>query len=149
MPGIRKLTHRFIEYVPDDIENGVLYISITFATATHRCCCGCGKEVVTPLTPTDWTLIFDGESISLTPSIGNWSFACRSHYWIRRNQVVWAPEWSESQIVSGRLRDVIVKQQRYGAIVDSVLVPPSDSSEYREEANGVWSRFKQWFLRRS
>lgn len=149
MPGIRKLTHQFVEYVPDDLDDGVLYISITFATATHRCCCGCGKEVVTPLTPTDWTLIFDGENISLTPSIGNWSFACRSHYWIRRNQVVWAPGWSESQIVSGRLRDAIAKQEHFGANVNPNSATSIEASESREKADGLWGRFKQWILRGS
>ena len=148
MLGTQKLTHRFIEYVPDELEDGVLYISIPFATATHRCCCGCGEEVVTPLTPTDWSLIFDGERVSLMPSIGNWSFACRSHYWIRRNQVVWAAEWSKSQIVSGRLQDAIAKQQRYGAMGDPVSTQPNESCESQEEANGMWGRFKQLFLRR-
>jgi Family of unknown function (DUF6527) len=69
------LTHEFVEYIPDELKDGVLYVSMPFATVAHKCCCGCGKEVVTPLSPTDWTLIFDGKSITLDPSIGNWSFA--------------------------------------------------------------------------
>lgn len=147
MPGIRKLTHRFSEYIPDELEEDVLYISVSFATATHLCCCGCGGEVVTPLTPADWSLIFDGESVSLTPSIGNWSFACRSHYWIRRNQVVWAPEWSESQVALGRLEDARAKKELYGGIVAPVSALPSESCESQEKANGMWDRFKRWFLR--
>ena len=27
---------------------------------------------------------------TLDPSIGNWSFACRSHYFMRKGRVVWA-----------------------------------------------------------
>src|SRR5712692_8520000 len=27
--------------------------SMAYATVAHKCCCGYGKEVVTPLTPTD------------------------------------------------------------------------------------------------
>ncbi len=64
-----------------------LYVSIEFTTVVHKCCCGCGREVVTPLSPTDWKLTFDGVSISLHPSIGSWNLPCQSHYWIRHNRV--------------------------------------------------------------
>jgi hypothetical protein len=47
-----------------------------------KCCCGCGHEVVTPFSPTDWKLTFDCVSVSLYPSIGNWSPPCRAHYFI-------------------------------------------------------------------
>ena len=66
-----KMQHKFVEFIPDELENGVLYVSVTYATAIHECCCGCGNEVVTPLAPNDWQLTFDGESITLFPSIGN------------------------------------------------------------------------------
>lgn len=88
-----KMRHRFVEFIPDELEDGILYISITYATVLHKCCCGCGNEVVTPLSPSDWQLTFDGETISLFPSIGNWSFPCRSHYWIRKDKVVWVDDW--------------------------------------------------------
>ena len=83
------LAPAFVEFLPDELETGKLYISMQYATASHKCCCGCGCDVVTPISPTDWHLAFDGRSISLTPSIGNWSYPCRSHYWIRHNRVVW------------------------------------------------------------
>lgn len=83
--------------MPDIIENDTLYISLDYATAIHKCACGCGSEVVTPFSPNDWNMIFDGESISLHPSIGNWNFNCRSHYWIRNNEIVWAPKWDENK----------------------------------------------------
>src|SRR5439155_2934574 len=92
------LTHEFVEYIPQDLKDATVYVSIPFATAAHRCCCGCGKEVVTPISPTDWQLTFDGETISLEPSIGNWSFECQSHYWIKRNKVKWARRWSQREI---------------------------------------------------
>ena len=82
--------HRFVETAPDDLDDGVLYVSIEYASALHRCACGCGIEVVTPLSPGGWKLIFDGRSVSLHPSIGNWDFPCRSHYWIRQGRVQWA-----------------------------------------------------------
>jgi len=83
------ITHEFVETIPENLQHRTLYISIPFATAVHRCCCGCGNEVVTPLTPTDWELSFNGETVSLYPSIGNWSLPCKSHYWITRGEVRW------------------------------------------------------------
>ncbi|MET8893193.1 DUF6527 family protein [Streptomyces albogriseolus] len=68
----------------------------------HLCCCGCGNKVVTPLSPTNWSLTFDGDSISLSPSIGNWSYPCRSHYWIRANTAQWAERWTPRQIEAAR-----------------------------------------------
>jgi hypothetical protein len=81
------LKQEFVEYIPADLMDGTIYVSMTYAVAQHRCCCGCGNKVITPFSATDWKLIFDGESISLDPAIGNWSFHCQSHYWITRNRV--------------------------------------------------------------
>jgi hypothetical protein len=50
------LRHEFVEFIPDELKEGTIYVSIRFATAAHLCCCGCGNKVVTPLRPTDWTL---------------------------------------------------------------------------------------------
>jgi len=80
--------HKFVEFVPECLEPDVLYVSLRFSLVSHQCACGCGEEVVTPLAPRDWQLIFNGETISLFPSIGNWSFQCRSHYWIDQNHAV-------------------------------------------------------------
>ncbi len=100
-----RLAHKFVEFIPSDLAENTLYISIKYATATHKCCCGCGLEVVTPFSPTDWKLIFDGETVSLNPSIGNWSFPCKSHYWIKRNYIVWAETWGNERIQNNRVSD--------------------------------------------
>jgi len=94
----KKAIFKFVETIPDLIEESVVYITIHYNTAVHKCMCGCGNEVVTPISPNDWELIYNGNSISLYPSIGNWSFECQSHYWIRRNEVVWAKKWSKNHI---------------------------------------------------
>jgi len=94
----RIIRPEFVEFIPDEIKDGVLYISIRYNTATHKCPSGCGEIVVTPITPTDWTLIWNGESVSLYPSIGNWSLPCESHYWIRKNRIVWAKKWDKQEI---------------------------------------------------
>lgn len=46
----------FVEYIPRELEVGVLYISKKFKTATHLCCCGCGTKIVTPLRNTEYSL---------------------------------------------------------------------------------------------
>lgn len=102
MPKVKTLTHEFVEYIPDRLVDGVLYVATKYATVTHRCCCGCGLEVVTPLSPRAWKLEFDGESISLYPSIGNWNFPCQSHYWISRSRVQWDRKWSRAEIDAAR-----------------------------------------------
>lgn len=97
--------HEFVERVPERLKVGVLYVSIPFGTAVHRCCCGCGLEVVTPLGPSDWSLTYDGESVTLDPSIGNWSFPCRSHYWIERGHVHWTRTWAQWEVDATRAAD--------------------------------------------
>lgn len=87
-----------MEFIPKDLEPGVLYISTRFRTAIHLCACGCGNKTVTPLSPVRWKIIFDGRTVSLDPSIGNWSFPCRSHYWIHDNRILWAEEWSNEKV---------------------------------------------------
>ena len=102
MKRISLLQHEFVEFIPNELIDGHIYISIRFRSVSHRCCCGCGIKTVTPLNPRDWTLLFDGKTVSLTPSIGNWSLDCQSHYWICRNEVVWARQFSKSEIDAGR-----------------------------------------------
>ena len=107
------LQHKFVEYIPEIVEPGVIYISIKYCTAIHKCVCGCGNEVITPISPTDWKLQFDGETISLTPSIGNWSFQCKSHYWITRNEIRFARRWSNEEIEKAQEKDIKVKKKYF------------------------------------
>jgi len=53
------MEHKFVEFIPAKPEEGILYISIEYKTATHLCACGCGERVVTPLSPVDWKLTFN------------------------------------------------------------------------------------------
>lgn len=111
---MKRLRHEFVTGIPEKLEQDVVYVSIPYATVTHLCACGCGNEVNTPLTPTDWAVIYDGETISLDPSIGNWSLPCRSHYWIRNDQVIWAKSWSQKKIDKGREADQKNKAKFFG-----------------------------------
>lgn len=108
-----RLRHEFVEFVPEKLQEGILYVCIPFATVLHKCFCGCGLEVVTPLTPTDWRLTYNGQTVSLDPSIGNWSFPCQSHYWITKDVVIWSHKWSKQRISSGRNEDQRSKKEFY------------------------------------
>jgi len=100
----RTFEHRFVARIPALLDEGVVYICIEFTIAVHLCACGCGREVATPLAPSGWKLVFDGESLTLDPSIGNWSFPCKSHYWLERNRVIPARRWTAQEIAAGRAR---------------------------------------------
>ena len=69
-----------------------------YCTVIHKCICGCANDVITPISPKDWQLSFDGETISLTPSIGNWAFECKSHYWIINSEIHHAKKWAEKEV---------------------------------------------------
>ena len=111
---MKTLQHKFVEFIPEVIDEGVLYISTDYCTAIHKCVCGCGNEVVTPLSPTDWKITFDGNSVSLDPSIGNWNFECKSHYWIIKSKIRFARRWSFKQIDEGRKNDSFQKKKYFG-----------------------------------
>jgi hypothetical protein len=142
MTRISQLTAEFIEFAPPELKDGVLYVSMIYGSAVHKCCCGCGEKVVTPFSPTDWKLTFDGETVSLRPSIGNWSFACRSHYWIRENEIHWAPAWSEEEIEAGRKRDREAKAWffRRRAKTQALIVAADVPGGGRQAC--VWQRVK-------
>lgn len=110
------LQHKFVEFIPETIKQGVLYVSIEYSTAVHKCVCGCGNEVVTPLSPTDWEIMFNGKNVTLYPSIGNWSVKCKSHYWISKGKVKYARNWDESEIEFCREKDALSKREFYSKL---------------------------------
>lgn len=112
---MKMLQHKFVEFIPEQLEDGILYISLTYCTAIHKCVCGCNNEVVTPFSPTDWKMTFDGETISLSPSIGNWNFDCKSHYWIRNSKIIFARLWSKEEIQNGIEKDEKKKVKFFSA----------------------------------
>lgn len=139
-----RLEHRFVKHVPEQLEPGVLYISMEFAGATHSCCCGCGEEVVTPFTPTDWKMTFDGETVSLWPSVGNWNQRCRSHYVIRNGQVLEAGPWSDSEVAAERRRDKAAKARHYDQPEEVVILTQEPSPSPRvEDRDGWWTKLRR------
>lgn len=146
----RTLEHRFVRNVPRELEPGVMYVSMEYATAVHSCCCGCGERVVTPFTPTDWRMTFDGDTVSLHPSVGNWNQDCQSHYVIERNQVIWAGSWSHAQIEAERRRDKRAKAAYFAASEGGRAPEPPHQSPSAPVAandrppNSTWSWLWRW-----
>ena len=91
-----------VHKMPQALDPGILYVSEEYEIAMHLCPCGCGSKVSTPLGPTDWRFSDDRRGPSLYPSVGNWQKPCQSHYWIRNGEIVWAPKWTQEQILEGR-----------------------------------------------
>lgn len=90
---IQTLLPVFVKEMPphDKMADGILYVSMEFEIAIHKCACGCGNIVITPFHSPDtgWTLtVGAGDRITLNPSIGCFSFPCKSHYWVRDNRVI-------------------------------------------------------------
>jgi Family of unknown function (DUF6527) len=134
-----RLQHQFVDRVPRALEPGVLYISLEHGTAIHSCFCGCGEEVVTPLTPTDWRMTYDGETVSLHPSIGNWQLRCRSHYVIDRGRVVEAGPWTRKQVAAEQVRDKRAKAAHYAPTTETAAPAPAPAAEVRS--------FRAWLSR--
>lgn len=123
---LTQIRPEFISLAPDVLVPGVAYVSMEYATVLHLCCCGCGSQVVTPLSPARWHLWFDGEAITLNPSVGNWSFPCQSHYWIEQNAVVWDRPFSQVEIARVRGRDQRA-MERHAARDERVSAPPVEA----------------------
>lgn len=113
---MKTISFEFVEFIPEKLKDGKVYISPKYSTVVHKCFCGCQEEVVTPLSPVDWELTFDGKTISLYPSIGNWGLKCQSHYWIRKNKIIWSDKWSDTEIRLLQKSDQIHKSEYYNKV---------------------------------
>jgi hypothetical protein len=123
------LRPEFVEFIPEKLNEGTLYLSRRYRTASHLCCCGCRLEVVTPLNPAKWRLIEhpDGK-VSLYPSIGNWSFPCKSHYFVMKNCIQWAGALLPEQIAIVQSRDQF----------DAVVHTPSRWTRFSDTLQRGW-----------
>lgn len=139
------MKHVFVEQIPEQLADDTLYVSLEYDTVVHLCACGCRNEVVTPLSPAEWSLNYDGRSISLSPSIGNWGFACRSHYWIRRGQVDWAARWSDEKIKMVREKDRVDRDKLYVKIgqKEQATSAPKLATEVSQDLT-FSARFWRW-----
>jgi hypothetical protein len=137
--------YQFVEFVPETLASGILYISVEYKTMAHLCFCGCGMKVVTPLSPTGWALTFDGRGVSIAPSVGNWNLKCRSHYVISGNRIEWAGSWTTEQIAAGFARDQAAKARYYGQ--SEAVSPAANVPAQERPRRGRWSKVLDFFFR--
>lgn len=137
-------THRFVEVFPEELEEGVLYVSVEYGTSAHRCFCGCRCEVYSKFSPNDWKMMFDGQSVSLSPSVGNWSFSCQSHYILDRGVVQWASLWSREMIDWNRAEDQRKKARHQKADLRTELPHSFEPVQVKS----IRERFVDWIMRR-
>lgn len=102
---VTRLEPVFVDQFSEQLEAGRLYISLSYNTTAHLCACGCGHEVVAPLSPAQWRFTYDGQHITLYPSIGSWNIPCQSHYWISNGQIRWASPFTPDRVRAARERD--------------------------------------------
>lgn len=121
-----------VQYMPVELESGVLYVAEEFGAAAHLCPCGCGCKVRTPLGPTEWSLEETKSGPSLYPSIGNWQLPCKSHYWITQGEVIWSVEWTSEQIAAGRRAEEERRRDYYESL-------------YRA-SGGILRKLWRWFI---
>jgi hypothetical protein len=133
--------HVFVDILPDKLDEGVLYVCILYATSAHKCFCGCGREVVTPIHPTKWRLTFDGKQVSLFPSVGSWSLPCQSHYWLKGGRVLWSARMSDERIRAVRRRDRAA-QETYFAKSEEV---PLRVEEPAPKVKSLSTKLAKWF----
>ena len=87
---IYQILPEFVDEIPEEIDEGYLYLCLPYNAVIHKCACGCGEIISTPLDKKHgWIMKYDGEAVTLFPSIGNGSYKCRSHYFIRGNIIEW------------------------------------------------------------
>lgn len=139
---LNSLKAEFVENVPDELEEGIVYISLPFRLAMHKCCCGCGQEVTTRISPTGWEFTYDGENVSFRPSIGPTTLACKSHYVVSRGKLKWYPPMTDYEIQRVQNRDARLR----AGLPD--VEPDHADTEYHAAADreGWFRRFTRWLL---
>jgi hypothetical protein len=120
-----------VEFMPTQLEPGILYASQKYRTAAHLCACSCGEKVRTQLGPLGWRLTKGRSGPTLYPSIGNWQKPCRSHYYIRSGRVLWQGDWTDEEVLEGRRAEETWRD-----------------AYFQHHRGGWWGQFKNWLKRR-
>ena len=134
---LKFMTPEFVEYIPangDDLISGNVYISMKHGMVVYRCPCGCEGLSEFMLDPIRYRMEYDGINVSFYPSIGISYLKCRSHYWIRDNQIQWCAPMEDWEIDKAQRRELA-----------SAL-----EVRDREKSKGIrqmWSRFVIWWER--
>ena len=87
--SISSINFKKVDYIPLLLEDNILYISDKLSITAHKCMCGCGNKVINLLDNNHWNYTINTLGVSMYPSVGNWGFDCRSHYWIMKGKILW------------------------------------------------------------
>lgn len=109
-----------VKLIPAKIEPGVFYFSEKYATSMHLCACGCGSDISLAISSAGWK-VTKSSALTLRPSVGNWSYPCRSHYLITDGRVEWANAMSAGAISMNRQRDDLLRDAVYSRPEGSFL----------------------------
>ena len=136
-PPLKTITPEFVEYIPangDDLISGNVYISMKHGMVVYRCPCGCEGLSEFMLDPIRYRMEYDGINVSFYPSIGISYLKCRSHYWIRDNQIQWCAPMEDWEIAKARRRE----------LASALEVR---DQEKNKGVRQMWSRFVSWWER--
>ena len=136
-PPLKTITLEFVEYIPangDDLISGNVYISMKHGMVVYRCPCGCEGLSEFMLDPIRYRMEYDGINVSFYPSIGISYLKCRSHYWIRDNQIQWCAPMEDWEIDKARRRE----------LASALEVRDQEKSKGIRQ---MWSRFVSWWER--
>ena len=80
----------FVDFMPHEKEDGVLYVSKRFQLVICKCPCGCGFEAVMPIKPKQygWDYIEKDGKVTLSPSVAT-DCPKKAHFFIRENKIQW------------------------------------------------------------
>ncbi len=85
--GRSAATHDFATLIPDELEDGVVY-SLAAVPWPCTAAAAAAESAITPLDPAQWSLTYDGQTVSLDPSIAGGR--CQLGTIITRGVVRWA-----------------------------------------------------------
>lgn len=123
-----------VQFLPKKLEEGFLYVSEEYGIAGHLCPCGCKNKIMTPLDPSEWSFQEASDGPTLYPSIGNWQLPCMSHYWITNGDIEWSYEWSEEEILAGRVLEERKRKAYYRDL------------ETKQTKKSIFREILDWFL---
>lgn len=145
---LQRLQHQFVDFIPEKLEPGTLYVSLEYNTTNHLCACGCGSEVVTILGPVDSSITYNGRGVSISTSIGNSNFPCKSHYWIEDNRVVWEARMTPQLTALSRAKDKALKAREYGTERPVTgAQAPAEPAAARATPSATVERPQSWWRR--
>ena len=135
---LKAITPKFVECIPTegkDLIPGIVYISMKHNMVVHRCPCECGGLSEFMLDPIRFRMEYDGRSVTFEPSIGNSNLQCRSHYWIRDNQIQWCSP----------MEDWETKQAQRRELSRALEVREAEEWNRKKGIGKLWKRFGRWW----